>query len=214
MDPDAGAVYALMVIGVFLAYVALLAMGTLLLRGMTMPRDTPETGWVDVCGVVVAYDLPVDPNSRRHVVSEQFQTVHFPDLIRVGQKLPVAMHDTDATGKGLVTNGNLGADMIRVEAGHSFPMHTHPGDHLLIVVRGRGTVTIGGVVHPTAPGDVYMVPGLVEHSVGAVEEHFILSIGSPHKALDAHDRMAVVPEHTHGEDLTAHATGKETIVAS
>lgn len=106
---------------------------------------------------------------------------------------PVTMHGADgATGESLVSNGALGADIIRLGAGKGFAPHTHPGHHLLIVLAGEGTITYDGVVYPTRAGQIYLVEGLVPHAVGAVTDHVILAAGSPHKAVDAEDRMALV----------------------
>lgn len=108
--------------------------------------------------------------------------------------LPTAMHGTAAaTGKGLVTNGSLGVDVIRLPAGAGFVPHTHPGHHILIVIGGIGTITNNGQVHETRAGQVYLIDGQVPHAVGAITDHVILAVGSPHKAIDAEDRMAEVP---------------------
>lgn len=105
---------------------------------------------------------------------------------------PTPMRHTDATGQGLVTNGHLGVDVIRVAAGQGFIPHTHPGDHLLIVVAGKGTVTFEGRIYPTMPGTVYMIEGAVPHGVGAIDDHVILAVGAPHKAVDSVERMTPV----------------------
>jgi mannose-6-phosphate isomerase-like protein (cupin superfamily) len=89
----------------------------------------------------------------------------------------------------MVTNGRLGVDLIRVAAGQGFQPHTHPGDHILIVVGGSGTITYDGVVYPTEAGDLYMIEGEVPHAVGARTDHVILAVGSPHKLVDDLDRM-------------------------
>lgn len=102
------------------------------------------------------------------------------------------MAHTEATADPLVTNGALGVDFVRVPAGGGFAPHTHPGDHLLIIVAGFGTVTLDGVIYPTGPGQVYLVPGQHPHAVGAITDHCILAVGSPHKACDAPDRMTLV----------------------
>jgi quercetin dioxygenase-like cupin family protein len=108
--------------------------------------------------------------------------------------LPTAMHGTAAaTGKALVSNGALGVDVIRLPAGAGFVPHTHPGHHILIVVGGTGTITYAGQVHATRAGQVYLIEGEVPHAVGAVTDHVILAVGSPHKAVDAEDRMEAVP---------------------
>lgn len=105
---------------------------------------------------------------------------------------PTSVAQSNATGEALVSNGLLGADVIRLAAGDGFVPHTHPGDHLLLVLGGQGTITYGGTVYPTRAGEIYMVEGQVPHAVGAITDHVILAVGSPHRPVDASDRMALV----------------------
>lgn len=108
--------------------------------------------------------------------------------------LPTAMHDTaEASGKALVSNGSVGADIIRLPAGAGFVPHTHPGHHILIVVAGTGTITYSGQIHATQAGQIYLIEGEIPHAVGAISDHLILAVGSPHKAIDAENRMEQVP---------------------
>ena len=102
------------------------------------------------------------------------------------------MANTQAVGLGLAGGDALGVDLINLAAGQGFAPHTHPGDHLLIVVRGLGTVTWDGRIWPTRPGVVYFVPGLSPHAVGAREDHAILAVGSPHRPVGSPDRQALV----------------------
>lgn len=104
---------------------------------------------------------------------------------------PVPMYGTKASGERMVSNGHLGVDLIRVPAGEGFSPHTHPGDHLLIAVAGEGTVTVDGLIYPTRAGQVYMVEGAVPHAVGAITDHVLLAVGSPHRNIDAADRMTL-----------------------
>ncbi len=107
--------------------------------------------------------------------------------------LPIPLAQVQARGQALLSNGQLGVDLIYLLPNQAFPPHTHPGDHLLLVLEGAGTVTVGGTVYPTRPGDLYMVEGGLTHAVGAGPEgHYLLSFGSPHTALDHPDRMTVV----------------------
>jgi hypothetical protein len=81
--------------------------------------------------------------------------------------------------------------LLHVPAGQSFPVHTHPGDHLLLCLVGTGTISIGEETFNVVPGDFYMVDGLVPHAVGAgPEDHILVAIGSPHKPVDSPERMA------------------------
>lgn len=104
----------------------------------------------------------------------------------------VEMYGTKATGAPLVSNGFLGVDMIRVPAGEGFAPHTHPGDHLLIVVSGESTITYDGRIYRACAGEVYMVEGAVPHAVGAITDTAILAVGAPHRPVDAVDRQELV----------------------
>ncbi|GAA4662336.1 MULTISPECIES: cupin domain-containing protein [Amycolatopsis] len=107
---------------------------------------------------------------------------------------PTRIHGApDASGQALVTNGAVGADLLRLPGGSGFVPHTHPGHHVLVVVAGIGTITYAGRIHETRAGQVYLVEGAVPHAVGAITDHVILAVGSPHKQIDAEDRMAPVP---------------------
>jgi quercetin dioxygenase-like cupin family protein len=105
---------------------------------------------------------------------------------------PSPMVHSTATGQGLVSNGFLGVDVIRLASGEGFAPHTHSGDHLLIVVGGKGTITYNGCVYPTEAGQVYLVEGSVPHAVGAITDHVILAVGAPHKPVDSAERMTLV----------------------
>ena len=91
-------------------------------------------------------------------------------------------------------SAHIGVDLLRLGPGEAFPLHTHPGNHLLLILKGRGNVTYDGKVIETGPGDRYLVDGRTEHAVGAVDAHYVLAFGAPH--VEAHDpaRMVLVDE--------------------
>lgn len=95
---------------------------------------------------------------------------------------------------GLEVSENMGIDLIDMDPNTKFPLHTHPGSHILFVLEGKGTVTIGETIYVTRPGDCYFVPADISHGVGAIEHHQLLSIGFPHKTLDDPERMNIVDE--------------------
>jgi quercetin dioxygenase-like cupin family protein len=113
----------------------------------------------------------------------------------------VEMHNTDATAWPLVTSGELGVDHISVPAGSGFPPHTHPGAHLLIVIAGRGTITVDSKIYPTHAGQVYYIDGDHPHAVGAIDEHHILAVGSPHRLPNDPERMALVEYNSIATEL-------------
>ena len=103
----------------------------------------------------------------------------------------VPAHGAPALGLALHSNGHLGADILHVKAHDAFPVHTHPGDHLLLCLEGEGTISVGEVTYDVRPGDIYMVDGLVPHAVGAgSKDHILVAIGAPHKPVDSPERMA------------------------
>jgi quercetin dioxygenase-like cupin family protein len=97
-----------------------------------------------------------------------------------------------ATGRSLLSNGYLGVDIIHVPAGEGFAPHTHPGDHLLFVLGGYGTIAVGGTILRTAPGQAYMIEGAVPHAVGAITDHVLLAVGAPHRPLDSRERQTLI----------------------
>jgi quercetin dioxygenase-like cupin family protein len=91
----------------------------------------------------------------------------------------------------------LGIDLIEMEPGAAFPLHTHEGDHILYILAGRGYVHVDGVDHPARPGDTLFIPAAYPHGVKTDPTYrgrfVFLAIGYPHRHLEATDRMAIVP---------------------
>ena len=116
------------------------------------------------------------------------------ELAKVAAEIGVPVVGAPALGVPLHSNGHLGADLLYVKPGDRFPVHTHPGDHLLVSLAGSGTISVGEVTYKVRPGDIYMVDGLIPHAVGAAEDdhHILMAIGAPHKAVQAPDRMQFV----------------------
>jgi quercetin dioxygenase-like cupin family protein len=132
-----------------------------------------------------------------------FSRLNLPDLIAMAD-LPTRVlgvvddwgKPKDCYGTALFTNDVLGADLLNIPPGARFPLHVHPGHHLLYCVAGAGTFTIGDVTHDVFPGDLFMVEGNVPHAVGSGprDHHVILAIGSPHTHLGSPNRMTVLLE--------------------
>jgi len=114
-----------------------------------------------------------------------------------GNMLPGIVGRPGAWGTTL-DGHEFGADLIEMQSGSAFPLHTYQGDHLLFVVSGRGFVHIDGVDRPVRVGDTIFIAAEHAHSV-KTDPAFpgslaFMAIGIPHKHIQAYDRMTVVRE--------------------
>ncbi len=70
--------------------------------------------------------------------------------------------------------------LVEVEAGALVPLHTHPHEQGGIIVSGALEMGIGGEVKVLQPGDMYIIPGGVEHYAQGQETRAVaLDIFSP-----------------------------------
>lgn len=88
----------------------------------------------------------------------------------------------------------IGVDVIEMMPGSGFPMHVHPGDHILYGLAGEGSVRVNGVVYPIRQGTSVFVAAEQPHSVlGPRSERFVLlAFGVPHEHLSSSRRMQLV----------------------
>ena len=70
--------------------------------------------------------------------------------------------------------------LIEVDANSEVPRHTHPHEQVGIIVEGELEMGIDGEVKLLKPGDMYIIPGNVEHYAKAYEvKALALDIFSP-----------------------------------
>jgi quercetin dioxygenase-like cupin family protein len=95
-----------------------------------------------------------------------------------------------------LTGHEIGVDLIEMQPGSAFPLHVHPGDHILFVLKGVGCVSIDSVDHTVKDGDTIFIPAEYPHGVKTIPEYefpfTFLAFGHPHKHLSAPDRMRIV----------------------
>jgi quercetin dioxygenase-like cupin family protein len=60
--------------------------------------------------------------------------------------------------------------VVDMPAGGVIGEHAHANEQMGMVVAGRAVFTIGGESKTLGPGDVYLMPGGVPHSVVALDE--------------------------------------------
>ena len=53
--------------------------------------------------------------------------------------------------------------MVEIDANSEVPKHTHPHEQAGILIEGELEMGIGGEVKVLKPGDMYIIPGDVEH---------------------------------------------------
>ena len=66
--------------------------------------------------------------------------------------------------------------LVEVDSNSEVPLHTHPHEQGGIIIEGELEMSIGGEVRLLKPGDMYMIPGNVEHYAKTGDQ--------PAKALD------------------------------
>lgn len=112
-----------------------------------------------------------------------------------GSVLPGILGVAGAT-EVLESGMEIGVDRIIMASGSEFALHTHPGAHILYVLRSCGFIHVDGVDYELGPGETVYVPAQFPHGVKTnpqVAEPFeILAFGVPHMPLDSDRRMTLV----------------------
>ncbi len=105
----------------------------------------------------------------------------------------VQMVASDATTRVLVENasGLFGADLLRFPAGGMVPMHTHVGDHILIVFCGLGELLCEREPICLQPGLIYLIPGNVPHQINATTELVLVAIGNDRRPPGSKERLSL-----------------------
>jgi quercetin dioxygenase-like cupin family protein len=111
-------------------------------------------------------------------------------------KQPIQMSHSDGSALPLLVDDSLpakfGADVIRFEAGKGVGLHTHIGAHILLVTKGKGTLTYHTEKYPMFEGMIYLVPSNVPHAIDAEAELVLIAIGNDHQPADSESRLEVV----------------------
>jgi quercetin dioxygenase-like cupin family protein len=55
--------------------------------------------------------------------------------------------------------------LVDLPANSTVPLHSHPHEQVGIVLEGEMTFTIGGQTRTLKPGDMWIIPGGVEHTL-------------------------------------------------
>lgn len=137
----------------------------------------------------------VNESSRRAHIQNLYKSDWVTLVNEVGEKLPGIRGRTGViapTSEGKM----IGVDIIEMQPGSAFPLHTHVGTHILYIIQGQGFVQVNGVDHQIQPEDTIFIPAEHPHHVRALETALaplvFLSVGHPYRPLGARNRMHVV----------------------
>jgi quercetin dioxygenase-like cupin family protein len=129
----------------------------------------------------------------RGIYIQNFQQSDWVSLVNeAGEGLP-GIRGRPGVAAPTLEGKMLGADLIEMQPGSAFPLHTHAGSHILYITQGHGLVQIDGVEYHIQPEDTIFIPAECPHHVvvpeGAGAALVFLALGHPHRPLEARDRM-------------------------
>ena len=75
---------------------------------------------------------------------------------------------------------NMLAAVVDLDANVHLPLHSHPHEQLGIVIEGQIEFNVAGEVKVLQPGEVYVIPGDVEHEARTFDDPVkVLDVFSP-----------------------------------
>ena len=112
-------------------------------------------------------------------------------LVDASLVLSESMHESDASANRLLKQNGFAADLIRFPPGGKVDLHTHPGNHMLFCVDGKGSVQYGEDLLQLLPGDCYLIEGSVPHAVFAAEDTqlTLIAVADDHRDVTSPDRL-------------------------
>jgi quercetin dioxygenase-like cupin family protein len=66
-----------------------------------------------------------------------------------------------------------------IDPGAEVPPHSHPHEQVVNMLDGELELTVAGVPHRLRPGDVFTIPGGVEHAARALTAARVLDVFAP-----------------------------------
>lgn len=92
----------------------------------------------------------------------------------------------------------MGIDFITMSPGSAFPLHVHPGAHILLIETGPVGVRVDGILYELDTDDTVFVPADYPHGVTTLEDNpkdvSFWAFGYPHMPIDSDTRMTVVDD--------------------
>ena len=80
----------------------------------------------------------------------------------------------------ILAGRNMTLSFASLQAGSYFPVHTHPYEQMMLILKGELDAILEGVLYRMKPGDVILFPAGLEHGAQMREQDCeILDIFSP-----------------------------------
>ena len=112
-----------------------------------------------------------------------------------GHKLPGIRGRVGVAAQG-ISGMEIGLDLMEMQPGSLFPLHTHNGDHLIYIVSGCGIAQVGEKDNSLKQGDSIFIPAELPHGFNtypdAKEPLVLVAVGHPHTHLSSTQRMKLV----------------------
>jgi quercetin dioxygenase-like cupin family protein len=110
-------------------------------------------------------------------------------VVRIHQELPIVPSPSGLPSQHIVTS-EIGATSLFLgqqwlKPGDRVLLHTHPCEETIMILRGRGEVSMDGEITPLVPGSSAFFPAGVVHgfrNTGEDEMHVIIVFPVPHFA--------------------------------
>lgn len=111
------------------------------------------------------------------------------ELVSKSWSFPVQMSKSDGTAIPLVylQESKFWADLIRFAPWEWVALHTHPGDHILLVTKWEWILTYWKNKHPMTPWMIYVVPGNIPHAIDASKDEEIVLMALWNNLIPAED---------------------------
>jgi len=107
----------------------------------------------------------------------------------------MSMVGSDAKGLPLVKKDSFAADILRFRKNQKTSLHTHPGDHILFVVKGSGYLIFNQDYFELQEKCCYFVPGNIPHLVGTKDDSMeLLTIANAHQPVNSPLRLTILSD--------------------
>jgi quercetin dioxygenase-like cupin family protein len=86
---------------------------------------------------------------------------------------------TEMVARKAIAGGRQTLVQSYLKAGAIVPLHTHPDEQMIYVLQGALRMLVGDEPATVHEGEVLLVPAGVRHQAEALDDSFVMTVGSP-----------------------------------